>query len=188
MGGTKGWYLSENSTRLAEGEVSQLEKLGTEETHALSAQIQSRPWLAWKHIPTPDGVGTDVSYPTLLSSKLSVTDAWSGRGKVRFFETAFDQTPQNHRVSAALAKLPIPEEGEAIMIEGSLDLPQEVEGDVYGVAGGHFALYAGEVNARRAGMPAALAVRDGCHPGDLDPEGEVPRTGSGRGGAFVAAP
>ena len=123
LGGTKGWYLSENGNRLAEGEVSQLQKLGTEETKTLSAQIQSRPWLAWKHIPTPDGVGTDVSYPTLLVSRLDVKEAWSGRGKVRFFETSFDKTPQNHRVTAALAKLPIPEEGEAMMIEGSLDLP-----------------------------------------------------------------
>ena len=123
LGGTKGWYVSENSTRLAEGEVSQLQKLGKGETQALSKQIQSRPWLAWKHIPTPDGTGTDVSYPTLLSSRLNVTDAWSGQGKVRFFETSFDKTPQNTRISAVLAKLPIPEEGEAMMVEGSLDLP-----------------------------------------------------------------
>jgi acetoacetate decarboxylase len=123
LGGTKGWYVSENSARLAEGEVSQLQKLGKGETQALSKQLQSRPWLAWKHIPTPDGTGTDVSYPTLLSSRLSVTEAWSGRGKVRFFETSFEQTPQNSRISAVLAKLPIPEEGEAMMVEGSLDLP-----------------------------------------------------------------
>jgi acetoacetate decarboxylase len=123
LGGTKGWYLSENATRLAEGEVWQLEKLGAEETQALSAQIQSRPWLAWKHIPTPDGTGTDVSYPTLLVSRLSVQKAWRGRGKVRFFETSFTQTPENSRITAVLAKLPIPEEGDALMVEGSLDLP-----------------------------------------------------------------
>ncbi len=123
LGGTKGWYLSENSTRLAEGEVSELEKLGEAETQALTKKIQSRPWLSWKHIPTPDGTGTDVSYPTLFSSRLNVTDAWSGRGKVRFFETTFEQTPQSTRVSAVLANLPIPEEGDAVMVEGSLDLP-----------------------------------------------------------------
>jgi acetoacetate decarboxylase len=123
FGGAKGWYLSENSTRLAEGEVSQLQKLGAEETQALQARLQSRPWLGWKHIPTPDGTGTDVSYPTSFSSRLNVNEAWSGRGKVRFFETSFAQTPQNSRVSAVLAKLPIPEEGDAMMVEGSLDLP-----------------------------------------------------------------
>jgi hypothetical protein len=123
FGGAKGWYVAENSTRLAEGEVSQLQKLPSAEAQALSARLQSRPWMAWKHIPSPDGMGTDVSYPTTLPSRLNVTDAWSGRGKVRFFETAFDQAPQNNRVCAVLAKLPIPEEGEAMMVEGSLDLP-----------------------------------------------------------------
>jgi len=123
LGGTKGWYVSENSTRLVEGEVSQLQKLGKAETQALSERLQSRPWLGRKLIPTPDGTGTEVSYPTLFSSRLSVTEAWSGRGKVRFFETPFEQTPQNSRISAALAKRPVPEEGEAMTGEGSLDLP-----------------------------------------------------------------
>jgi acetoacetate decarboxylase len=123
FGGVKGWYVSENSTRLAEGEVSQLEKLGEEQAQAVSKQLEGRPWLGWKYIPTPDGTGADVSYPTSYAKRLNVTEAWSGRGKVRFFETSFDQTPQNYRISAALAKLPIPEEGDAMMVEGSLDLP-----------------------------------------------------------------
>jgi acetoacetate decarboxylase len=123
LGGTKGWHASENGVRLAEGEVSQLQKLDDSERQALSQRLQGRPWLGWKHIPTPDGTGTDVSYPTSFSGRLNVTDAWSGRGKVRFFETSFDRTPQNHRVSGVLAKLPIPEEGKAMMVEGSLDLP-----------------------------------------------------------------
>jgi hypothetical protein len=123
FGGVKSWHVSENATRLAEGEVSQLEKLGEEQAQALSKQLDGRPWLGWKYIPTPDGTGADVSYPTSYAKRLNVTQAWSGRGKVRFFETSFEQTPQNNRISTALAKLPIPEEADAVMVEGSLDLP-----------------------------------------------------------------
>ncbi|MCP5070364.1 MAG: acetoacetate decarboxylase family protein [bacterium] len=123
FGGVKSWHVSENATRMAEGELSQLEKLGEEQAQEFSSQMQSRPWLAWKHIPTPDGTGTELSYPTSYSKRLNASQVWGGRGKVRFFDTSFEQTPENHRTSAALAKLPIPEEGEAMMVEGSLDLP-----------------------------------------------------------------
>ena len=77
----RGFHISENGTRLLEGEVSGLSKLDDDALQAMLAQLEGNIWMGWKHIPSCDLKGADYSCATALPAKAEIREAWLGQGE-----------------------------------------------------------------------------------------------------------
>jgi len=82
-------------------------------------------WLGWKYIPSPDGVGADVSYPTIFPSENETTEIWVGQGSVQWEHLTWEQNPTQSHIVNALADLPILDYVHTAVIKGSCDLAPE---------------------------------------------------------------
>lgn len=120
--GKRGFTVSENGSLLLEGEVSGLQKLSDDAIQAMLAQVEGQIWMGWKHIPSCDLRGADVSSATALPAKAVVREAWMGQGKVAFHDVAWEKAPLSWLVVKTLKELPIVEYQTGLMTRLSQDL------------------------------------------------------------------
>lgn len=120
--GKRGFTVSERGTLLLEGEVSDLQKLDTDGIQAIVAQMEGKIWMGWKHIPSCDLRGADVSNATALPARAEIREAWMGRGEVIFHEVAWEKAPLSWQPVNALRRLPIVQYQGALMMRTTQDL------------------------------------------------------------------
>lgn len=81
--------------------------------------INSRPWLAYKYIPSLDGP-PDVEYPTITKNDTKIEDLWFAKtGKVFFGNAEINDIGQVKFLIDALKTLPIIEVKQALHLCGS---------------------------------------------------------------------
>ena len=81
--------------------------------------INSRPWLAYKYIPSLDGY-PDVEYPTISQNDTSIEDLWFAKsGKVIFGNADVNDIGHVKFLMDALKTLPIKEVKQALHLRGS---------------------------------------------------------------------
>jgi acetoacetate decarboxylase len=117
--GRRGFHVSEEGTLLLEAEAGGWQPCTEAETGRIESEGNDRAWLAWKYIPSDDGLGADVSHPTAMHIRSKITDAWHGAGSVRFHLTDRRHAPVSYRLLSVLAALPVESEPIATMTRGS---------------------------------------------------------------------
>jgi len=84
--------------------------------------INSRPWLAYKYIPSLDGP-PDAEYPTISKNDTTIEDLWFAKlGKVFFGNADVNEIGQVKFLMDALKTLPIKEVKQALHLCGSATL------------------------------------------------------------------
>lgn len=102
--------------------IRDLARLSDDQTAALTAAGARGHWMGWKYVPSPDGIGAEVSHATLFPTTPSLREAWAGRGEVRWHRLTWEQNPTQFHIANALAELPILEYRSAIVTRGGTDL------------------------------------------------------------------
>ncbi len=118
----KGFSVSEYGTLLLEGELWDLNQLDDEGLKGVQAEVDSQLWMGWKHVPSCDLRGADVSAATALPAKTEIKEAWMGQGRIAFHETIWERAPLSYRAVNALAELPVEQSLGAILTRGWQDL------------------------------------------------------------------
>jgi acetoacetate decarboxylase len=86
---------------------------------AASKLINSRPWLAYKYIPSLDGP-PDAEYPTISKNDTHVQELWFAKtGKVFFGNAGADDIGQVKFLIDALKTLPVKKVKQALHLQGS---------------------------------------------------------------------
>lgn len=84
-----------------------------------SRRINSRPWLAYKHIPSLDGP-PDADYPTTTRNDVKIESLWMGNaGSLYFGSATGDDISQTANVIDALKSLPVVKMEQVLRLRGS---------------------------------------------------------------------
>lgn len=126
-GSTWRCHCSEFGTRLAEIEVRNVTEVSEGKLRQIKEEVkkasQDSPLMGWKYISRADGKGPEISAATTIPFTSHVKRAWVGEGFHRFYKTTWESTPASFRVTQGLQTLVAKEYREALILEGSLDLP-----------------------------------------------------------------
>jgi hypothetical protein len=120
--GKRGFAVSESGTVILEGEVWDLREATDAEIGLMAEQNKGKITMGWKHIPSCDLRGADVSSATALPTHLVTKSAWVGQGRAVFHEVPWEKAVLSHRIVSTLRRLPVVQEMGAIMARYSVDL------------------------------------------------------------------
>jgi acetoacetate decarboxylase len=100
-------------------ELPQLKKQNRVVKAVVSKQINSRPWLAYKYIPSLDGP-PDADYPTTTRNDVRINELWMGKqGKLYFGSPSEDDISTVVNVIEALKSLEITKVERVLHFQGS---------------------------------------------------------------------
>ncbi len=116
------FHCSLYGNRLVEGEIKNATQLDDTERQLIEDMASDNLWMGWKYIPKTDWSGPEVSYPTVVPYKLTISQAWLGEGSHKFFETTWEKAPTSAHVMRGLRTLVVKEYRTAVIIKGTLDL------------------------------------------------------------------
>jgi acetoacetate decarboxylase len=87
-----------------------------------SKRINSRPWLAYKYIPSLDGP-PDADYPTTTRNDIKIDKLWMGKtGRLYFGNATTVDISETAHVMDALKSIPVGEMEQALHFKGSVVL------------------------------------------------------------------
>jgi acetoacetate decarboxylase len=116
------FYCSLYGTKLIEGEIKNA-ALVDDATRKQIEQIGNESlWMGWKYIPKANWRGSEVSFPTMIPARTTVSQAWMGECKHTFFKTDWGSTLYNSQILSALRKLKVKEYRAGVVTKGTLDL------------------------------------------------------------------
>lgn len=100
-------------------EIPKLKKQNSLVKVAASKQINSRPWLAYKYIPSLDGP-PDADYPTTTRNDIKIDQLWLGKkGKLYFGSPTVDDIATVANVIDALRSLEVIQIEQVLHFQGS---------------------------------------------------------------------
>ena len=102
------------SLRLGNFVTMAAEKFKSLRQEALSAGV-----IGWKHIPSPDFSGTDLSYGIHMPSPSKIEEAWTGDADLTFHDTDPQVQIWSHQIMQTLRRLPLKKNLGAVMLKGT---------------------------------------------------------------------
>ena len=100
-------------------ELPQLKKQNRVVKAVASKQINSRPWFAYKYIPSLDGP-PDADYPTITRNDVRINELWMGKqGKLYFGSPTEDDISRVVNVIEALKSLEVIKIEQVVHFQGS---------------------------------------------------------------------
>ena len=122
-GNTWHCHCSEFGTRLAECEVRNVTEVSEDRRRQIEKESQESLLIGWKYISRADEKGPELSAASTVPFTNYVNKAWVSDGWHKFHETSWESTPASFRVTKGLQTLVPKEYLEAVILEGSMDLP-----------------------------------------------------------------
>jgi acetoacetate decarboxylase len=116
------FHCSEYGTRLIEGQIKNAIPLDDAARQQVEQIVRDNVWMGWKYIPKADWSGPEVSFPTVIPSKPTVSEAWLGEGSHTFFDAAWESAPTSAHVMQGLRTLVVKEYRAAVITKGTNDL------------------------------------------------------------------
>lgn len=116
------FHCSVYGKRLVEAEIKTAVKLDDTMRQQIENLSSESLWVGWKHIPGTNGVGSDVSFPTVIPHKLTVNEAWMGEGSHRLFEATWEDVLISAQIIQGLRTLVVKEYLPAFIFRGPNDL------------------------------------------------------------------
>jgi acetoacetate decarboxylase len=100
-------------------EIPQLKKQSSIVRTVASKRINSRPWLAYKYVPSLDG-HPDADYPTITRNDIKIDNLWMGNSaSLHFGHATTDDLRYTANVISALKTLPILKVEQVLRFNGS---------------------------------------------------------------------
>jgi len=72
------FYCTEYGTRLIKGEIKNTAPVDEATLKQLEERANARTIIGWKYIPSPDLNGEEISFPTAVTNKRTLRQAWFG--------------------------------------------------------------------------------------------------------------
>jgi hypothetical protein len=116
------FHCSVYGKRLVEGEIKNATPLDDTARQQIEQMSGESLWAGWKYIPKTNGIGSEVSFPTVIPHKLTISKAWLGEGSHRFFESTWENVLTSAQVMQGLRTLVVKEYRSALIMKGTLDL------------------------------------------------------------------
>ncbi len=116
------FHCSVYGKRLVEGEIKNTTPLDDTARQQIEQMSGESLWAGWKYIPKTNGIGSEVSFPTVIPHRLKIAEAWLGEGSHRFFETTWEDALTSAQVLQGLRTLVVKEYRSALIMKGTLDL------------------------------------------------------------------
>ena len=108
--------------RLVEGEIRNATLLDDMVRQQIEQMSGESLWVGWKYIPKTNWIGSEVSFPTVIPHKLTISKAWLGEGSHRFFESTWENVLTSAQVLQGLRTLVVKEYRPSLILKGTLDL------------------------------------------------------------------
>jgi acetoacetate decarboxylase len=122
-GNTWRCHCSEFGSKLTECEVRNVTEVNEDRRRQIEQESQESLLIGWKYISKADGTGPELSAASTIPFTNYVSKAWVGEGGHKFHKTSWESTPASFRVTQGLQTLVAREYLEAVILEGSMDLP-----------------------------------------------------------------
>jgi len=116
------FHCSVYGKRLVEAEIKNATPVDDTMRQQIEQMSGESLWVGWKYIPSTNGIGSDVSFPTVIPHKLTISEAWLGEGSHRFFEAAWEDVLVSAQVLQGLRTLVVKEYHPAFIMKGPIDL------------------------------------------------------------------
>jgi len=107
--------------------IKGLHPLTKEQIEEMRKAAEKSHWMGWKYIPKIGEPGAAVSHATLFPTAGVTTEAWLGKGEVKWQHLTWEQNPTQFHIVNALADLPIIEYRIALVLKGSSNLALAVK-------------------------------------------------------------
>lgn len=99
---------SSNGNKFIDIELDEAKKVSAEELATLNENQGVNNMLAWRYIPNIGNPGPALSHATLFPQEMGkITEAWRGKPSVQWTGLNWEQSPNQYKISTALAALPI---------------------------------------------------------------------------------
>jgi len=97
----------------------QMSEAGLQE---LRDEMHRDSWFGWKHIPSVDGIGVEVSHPTRVGIVQEPVAGWDCSGSIAVHSVEWPACPTSARIVAGLRSMPVLEVVRAYRTEGTVTL------------------------------------------------------------------
>ena len=116
------FHCSVYGKRLVEAEIKNATPVDENMRQQIELLSGESLWAGWKYIPGTNGLGSDLSFPTVIPHKLTLNEAWLGEGSHRFFEATWEDVLVSSQVLQGLRTLVVKEYHPAFILKGQVDL------------------------------------------------------------------
>ena len=116
------FHCSVYGKRLVEGAIKNATLLDDTVRQQIEQMSGESLWAGWKYIPKTNWIGSEVSFPTVIPHKLTISEAWLGEGSHRFFKSTWENVLTSAQVLQGLRTLVVKEYRPSLILKGTLDL------------------------------------------------------------------
>ena len=116
------FHCSLYGTKLIAGEIKNAALVDDAARKQIEKIANERLWMGWKYIPKANWRGSEVSFPTAIPARTTVSQAWMGECKHAFFKTTWNSSLYNSQILSGLRKLKVKEYRAGVVTKGTLDL------------------------------------------------------------------
>ncbi len=118
------WTVSawDRDHELIRMDLTDEEKMSSAEVDGLRAELAGGSWFGWKRIPSIDGIGVEVSQPTMIGIVNNPTSGWSCKGAMSVGDVSWVESPTNSSIVAGLRAIPLLECIRAYRTEGTMSI------------------------------------------------------------------